>query len=256
MSKHDPKPAIPAAKSVIGDELLYLLFARQSFKASFDHIWLQTVGPLPAKGTGPYIFYLTHTSWWDAYMLMVIHRLALKRPFDSYVMQEERQLRAYRFFTWCGAFSINRHSPQDTLRSIQYAANLLRGRKDRALYIFPQGKIVPGDQRPIKTYPGVARIVALANNVTLCPVAMRYEFLGEQWPHAFLRIGPTHRPTNPNDVEATHTEITRGLTTAADALREDVLGGHLNRFKPLLRGRRGIDKRFDQVLRMIRHKHI
>jgi 1-acyl-sn-glycerol-3-phosphate acyltransferase len=220
--------------------------------SSFDHVWMQRVGPLPARGQGPFIFYLNHTSWWDAYMLMVIHRLALGRPFDSYVMQEERQLRAYRFFTWCGAFSVNRHDPEDAARSQQYAANLLRGRRDRALYIFPQGKIVPNDRRPLVTYPGVARIVAMAGEVTLCPVAMRYEFLGQQWPHAFMRIGPAHRPANPADIEGTMAEISAGLTAAADALRDDVVAGRLDRFRPLLRGRLGIDKTFDAFLGLLR----
>ncbi|MBX0328887.1 lysophospholipid acyltransferase family protein [Oscillochloris sp. ZM17-4] len=252
MSDRPPRPAIPAAKSALGDELLYLLFARRALRRSFDHVWMQSVGPLPARGQGPFIFYLTHTSWWDAYMLMVIHRLALGRPFDSYVMQEERQLRAYRFFTWCGAFSINRRDPQDVERSLQYAAGLLRGRRDRALYIFPQGRIVPSDRRPLTTYPGVARIVALAGEVTLCPIAMRYEFLGEQWPHAFMRVGPAHRPADPADIEGTLAEITAGLTEASDALRDDVVGGRRDRFRPLLRGPLGIDKRFDQFLRMFR----
>jgi 1-acyl-sn-glycerol-3-phosphate acyltransferase len=252
MIDRDARPAIPAAKNALGDELLYLLFARRALRSSFDHVWMQSAGPLPAAGQGPVIFYLTHTSWWDAYMLMVIHRLALGRPFDSYVMQEERQLRAYRFFTWCGAFSVNRHDPQDVERSLQYAANLLRGRRDRALYIFPQGKIVPSDRRPLVAYPGVARIVALAGEVTLCPVALRYEFLGQQWPHAFMRIGPAHRPTDPADTEGTLAEITAGLTGASDALRDDVLAGRLDRFTPLLRGPRGIDKTFDTFLRMIR----
>ncbi|MEI6778623.1 MAG: lysophospholipid acyltransferase family protein [Chloroflexales bacterium] len=252
MSESYPLPAIPAAKSAIGDELLYLLFARRSLRHFFDHVWMQSVGSLPAKGQGPFIFYLTHTSWWDGYIMMLIHRLALGRAFDSYLMQEEKQLRAYRFFTWCGAFSVNRHNPKDAARSLRYAANLLRGGKDRALYIFPQGKIAHSDQRPMITYPGVARIIALTGDVTLCPVALRYEFLGQQWPHAFIRIGPTHRPTNPADMKSTLAEITRGLTAASDALRDDVVAGRIDRFRPLLCGRQGIDKTFDAFLRMIR----
>lgn len=250
----DARPAIPAAKSALGDELLYLIFARRSLRRYFDGVWMQSVGPLPSRGQGPYLFYLTHSGWWDAYMLMVIHRLALGRPFDSYVMQEEKQLRAYRFFTWCGAFSINRHDPRDVERSLRYAAGLLRGRRDRALYIFPQGRIVPPDRRPLVTFPGVARIIAMAGEVTLCPVALRYEFLGEQWPHAFMRIGPAHRPGDPRNIERTMAEITENLTAAADGLRDDVIGGHRGRFRPLLRGPLGIDKRFDRFLKLIRRR--
>ncbi|WP_129629854.1 lysophospholipid acyltransferase family protein [Candidatus Oscillochloris fontis] len=252
MHDQPPMPAIPAHKNALGDELLYLLFGRRSFQNYFDRVWMQHVGPLPTKGHGPYIFYLTHSGWWDGYIMMLIHRIALQRAFDSYLMQEERQLRAYRFFTWCGVFSVNRHDPESSWRSQQYAANLLHGRPDRALYIFPQGKIVHPDLRPITIYPGIARIAALVGDVTLCPIALRYEFLGQQWPHAFMRIGPTHRPQDAQDVERTQAEITHAMTAAADGLREDVLAQRLDRFRPLLRGRVGIDQRFAHFLRMVK----
>jgi 1-acyl-sn-glycerol-3-phosphate acyltransferase len=247
-----PLPAIPAAKNRAGDELLYRLFARRSLARAFDRVWLQQHGPLPEPRGGPLILYLNHSSWWDGYLMYVIHRVVLGGRFDVHLLMEERQLRAYRFFSWSGAFSINRQDPEDARRSQQYAANLLRGGgRPRALFIFPQGKIVPADRRPLVTYPGIARIVALAGPLTLCPVALRYEFLGQQWPHAFIRIGPAHRPADPSDIAGTLADVTARLTAACDALRDDVLGLQLGRFRPLLRGRRGVDQRFDGFRRLL-----
>lgn len=247
-----PRPAIPAAKSRLGDEALYWLFARWSLRSSFDRVWLQTHGPLPEPADGPLLLYLNHSSWWDGYLMYVIHRVVLRGRFDAHLLMEERQLRAYRFFTWSGAFSINRHDPEDVARSQAYAANLLRGgARPRALFIFPQGKIVPQERRPLVTYPGVARIIALAGPLTLCPVALRYEFLGQQWPHAFIRLGPAHRAANPDDIEGTLAEVTARLTAACDALRDDVVGGGLDAYTPILRGRRGIDQTFDALLRLL-----
>lgn len=251
MQADSPRPAIPAAKNWLADELLYWLFARWSLWSSFDRVWLQSHGPLPDPRRGPLIFYLNHSSWWDGYMMYIIHRVVLSSSFDSYLLMEEKQLRAYRFFSWSGAFSINRHDPEDSARAQQYAANLLCGRRDRALYIFPQGKIVPNDRRPIQTYPGIARIAALTGEVTLCPVALRYEFLGQQWPHAFIRLGPTHRLVDPNDCDQTMAEITTRLTDSCNALRDDVIAGRLDHFRPLLHGRPGIDKTFDIFLRLL-----
>jgi chlorobactene lauroyltransferase len=248
----EPRPAIPAAKNWLGDNALYWLFARRSLWKNFHRVWLQSHGPLPTPADGPLILYLNHSSWWDGYLMYVIHRLVLHGRFDSYLLMEERQLQAYRFFSWSGAFSVNRQDPEDTRRSQTYAANLLRsGHCARALYIFPQGRIVHPDQRPLVTYPGIARITAQSGPVNLCPVAMRYEFRGQQQPHAFIRIGPTHRAAQPTDEAATLAEITTRLTMACDALREDVIGGYLERYQPLLRGRRGIDQRFAAFLRLL-----
>lgn len=244
-------PAIPAAKNWLGDELVYRLFARWSLWSNFDTVWLQQHGPLPEPGRGPLILYLNHSAWWDGYLMYVIHRVALQGRFDSYLMMEEKQLRPYRFFSWSGAFSINRHNPEDAKRAQHYAANLLRTRRNRLLFIFPQGKIVPNDRRPLVTYPGIARIVALAGEVTLCPVALRYEFLGQQWPHAFIRIGPAHTVAEPSDSAQVQAEIGERLTAACDGLRDDVLAGHMKRFRPLLRGRRGIDQTFASFLRLL-----
>lgn len=245
------QPRIPAAKHPLLDELLYRLFARWSLWSSFDSVWLQTIGPLPDPRNGPLILYLNHSGWWDGYLMYVIHRIVLGGRFDSHLLMEEKQLRAYRFFTWSGAFSIDRRDPEDSRKSQHYAANLLRSRRNRALFMFPQGKIVPNDQRPLVLYPGIARIVALAGSVQLCPVALRYEFLGQQWPHAFIRIGPPHRIAAPSDVDTTMRDLTTRLTGAVDGLRDDVVNGRMDRFRPLLRGRRGIDKTFDAFLRLL-----
>lgn len=180
-------------------------------------------------------------------MMMLIHRAIMHRAFDSYVMMEERQLRAYRFFTWCGAFSIERRDPDDAQRSQLYAANLLRERRDRALYIFPQGRIEANDYRPLTVYPGIARIAAQVGDVTLCPIALRYEFLGQQWPHAFVQIGPAHPPASCDDIEAIRRDVAMRLTDAVDRLRTDVIEQRLGRFQPLLSGRWGIDRTWDAV---------
>lgn len=248
-----PLPAIPAAKNRLGDELIYWLLARRSLTRSFHRVWLQQHGPLPDPSAGPLILYLNHSSWWDGYLAYVIHRMVLRGRFDTHLLMEERQLRAYRFFTWSGAFSINRHDPKETWRSLRYAARLLRGgERPRALFIFPQGEILPADRRPLVILPGIARIVAFAGPITLCPVALRYEFLGQQWPHAFIRIGPAHRVADPKDSRGTLAEVTARLTAACDALREDLLELRLERFRPLLQGRSGADQRFDAWRRLLR----
>ena len=250
------QPAIPAAKQWLGDTALYWLFARWSLWQQFDRVWLQSHEPVPDPAEGPLILYMNHSSWWDGYLMYVIDHVVLRNRFDTYLLMEERQLRSYRFFTWSGAFSINRHDREDTRRALGYAAQLLRDPgSTRALFIFPQGRIVHADQRPLKIHNGIARIAAQLEQVTLCPIALRYEFLGQQLPHAFIRIGPTHRPASPQDETTLIREVGERLTESCDALRDDVVAGRLDRYHPLLRGQRGIDQRFDAFLRLLpRHR--
>ena len=244
-------PAIPAAKNALGDEAIYWLFARWSLWNFFDRVWLQTIGPLPHPSRGPFIFYLNHSSWWDGYLMAVINRLALYQRFDSYLMMEEKQLRNFRFFTWCGAFSVNRRNRADIVRATAYISRLLRARTDRALWIFPQGQILHNDQRPLVLYPGIARIAQTVEHVTLCPITMRYEFGGKQRAEAFVRLGPAHRLQAGIKAPALMDDITQRLINSLDALRDAVVAGDTSNFRVVLRGRPGIDQAFASLLRFL-----
>ena len=85
----------------------------------------------------PTIFCLTHTNWWDGYMAQLLNRSVFKK--DGYLMMEEINLARYPFFTWIGVFGVDRDDPRKALLSIDYAANLLHERRDRAIWMFPQG---------------------------------------------------------------------------------------------------------------------
>ncbi|GAB4109376.1 MAG: lysophospholipid acyltransferase family protein [Roseiflexaceae bacterium] len=254
---HDPQPEIPANHIPIAQEVIYRTIVLPAVQKEFHRVRVLIDGPLPQLSNGPLIVYLTHSGWWDAYMLFVIYYLVLNQGFQNYIMMEAKQLRAYRFFAWCGAFSIDRKIPGDVDRSISYIANRLRERRERCLWIFPQGRIVPADRRPLIAYPGIARIVQQAGAATLWPVALRYEFRGEQQPEAFIRCGPFHTVTADQafDPDALTAEIATRLTANADALRDDILADQRERieaYRVLLRGREGINRWFDGLLARLR----
>ncbi len=244
------RPAIPAAKNRLGDAATYWLLVRPAVWNTFDRVWLQVCGPLPCPADGPLIVYLNHPSWWDGYMAAVINREVLRQQFAGYVMMEEHQLRMYRFMTWSGAFSVNRHDRREAARSVAYISQLLRERRDRVFYIFPQGTLTPNDRRPLVTYAGVARVARQVGQATLCPVALRYEFRGEQRPEAFIRFGPCHQVVSPIDVQECTTEVNQRLTASVDALRDAVIADDLRSFRVLLHGRSGIDRLFEPLMQL------
>jgi hypothetical protein len=241
----DPQPEIPANHIPIAQEIMYRTLVVPALRGEFHRVRMCVEGPIPHPADGPLVIYLTHSSWWDAYLLFLLYYKVLNGGFQNYIMMEAKQLRAYRFFAWCGAFSIDRKIPGDVDRSIAYIANRLRERRDRCLWIFPQGRIAPTDRRPIVAYPGIARVVQQAGGATLWPVALRYEFRGEQQPEVLIRCGPAHYATGTEHEDALTATIAARLTTLADQLRDDTLAETFDHYRVLLRGREGINRWFD-----------
>ena len=114
------------------------------------------------------------------------------------------------------------------------------------MYIFPQGAIAPNDRRPLAVFPGVGHIVRRVGGATLLPVALRYEFRGEQRPEAFMLLGPAHH-SDGADVRALSGEIGARLTECVDTLRDLVLAEQFAGFQTLVQGRPGVNRVFDSV---------
>ena len=241
------QPAIPARHNRLMNELIYWFLVRMAVWSHFDRVWLKVEGPLPHPAEGPLIVYLNHPSWWDGYMCFILNRVVLRDRFTGYLMMDEQELRRYRFFAWCGCFSIDRHNARPATRSVAYIGRLLGERRDRGLWIFPQGEITPNDRRPLTIYSGVAHVVRRAGAATLCPVALRYEFRGEQRPEAFIRMGPIHHAGAPIDTHKLTGEVGQRLTAAVDALRDEVNDGRLEGYRGLLRGWPGVNRVFDAL---------
>ena len=239
------QPSIPARHSHAGDALIYWALVRSAIWSHFARVWLRVEGPIPTPAEGPLIFYLNHPSWWDGYMAHVLSRMVLADRFQSFGMMDERELRRFRFFTWIGAFSVNRQDARAALASVAYISRMLAERRDRALAIFPQGEITPNDRRPLTMFSGMAHVAQRAGGATLWPVALRYEFRGEQRPEVFIRAGPAHPAPADYDTHALTADAGQRLTAACDALRDEVMSGQLEAYRVLLRGRPGPDKLFD-----------
>lgn len=240
-------PAVPAAHWPLAEALIYRGLVRPALRRQFARVAARLAAPAPRPDGRPLIIMPTHTAWWDAYMLFVISDHLLGSAYQNYIMMEERQLRAYRFFRWCGAFSVARGAA--AAASLQYVSRMLRERHGRCLWIFPQGRIVPAGQRPLRLYPGLARIVQqTATEVWLWPVALQYEFRGTQHPEAFIHAS-TPVLAGAGDEHALTLEATGLLTAAADALADDLRHGRLSDYRTLLRGRSGIDQWWDWLRR-------
>jgi len=235
-------PRLPARKNRLIEAAIYRAMVRPSLRRTFHRIAI--AAPHGEDWSGlPTLFYANHPSWWDGWIAFFLFDERWRM--EGYLMMEEPQLRRYRFFQRCGCFSVDRHDAREAMRSVGYAATLLRDRPGRALWIFPEGEIGPNG-RPLRTYTGAAHIARRAGRVRCVPVALRFEFLGEQRPEALIRIGPAHI-VEQGDTKALHADMDRRLVEQLDHLHADVISGATTAYTTALRGRTSIDAWWDRV---------
>ncbi len=246
------RPRLPAQKTPILEALIYRLLARPALRRTFHRIAIG--GEEPQPSTLPTLVYANHPSWWDGYIAFFLSDERWKNT--GYLMMEEPQLRRYSFFRYCGVFSVDRHDRREGMRSVRYAADLIRQRPNRYLWIFPQGEITPNDARPLVLFRGAAHIAKVAAPVRCVPMALRFEFVDQQRPEVLINFGSAHVVEAGTDARALHDEMETRLTAAVDRLRDDVIDGSIAAYETALRGTESVNVRWDKVRAWARRQNI
>ena len=111
------------------------------------------------------------------------------------------------------------------------------------------------DVRPLKLYGGVAAIARKLGRCAIVPVAARYDFMMEQAPDAFMRVGAPilieAGEVTYNAKELTNL-LTAELTSLADRLHADVSAYDLKSYRRLMSGRGSINLMWDRLLQLAR----
>lgn len=242
---------IRAAKNPLGEALVWRL-VKGAMTKHFNAVHVAPHPPTPspsADGEGetklPTIYTPNHSNWFDGYLCMVLSRLVLHD--DAYLAMDEHNLARYRFFTWAGVFGIDRDDARAALASLDYAADLLRNHPERSVFLFPQGTMVPNERRPLQIYSAAARLGQRVGRVRIVPLAFRYEFLQEQRPDAFIRLGPARVMTPADSPRAITAWLGATISAELDALTADVIAERQEGFTTVLQGRGGIDRTFDRL---------
>lgn len=194
----------------------------------------------------PLIIYCSHGGWWDAAIAIAISNMRLH--IESYGMMEEKQLTKYRFFTKVGMFSVHRQNVRSAMESLHYAAELLQNSR-KTLWIFPQGELVHQEIRPIELYNGQTTLLKKLGKAYFLPIAIRYDFLQEQKPEAFISIGKPELFTWDEGKQSQYFNrvFTERLEQEMDSLRKDILNGNMQDFSVFLQGKKSIEKSWDSI---------
>ncbi|MDT8325156.1 MAG: lysophospholipid acyltransferase family protein [Bacteroidota bacterium] len=242
---------ITAEKSAPWTRLLTWYFRRR-LRAAFAGVHCKGLDFLRHAEAGvPVVLYGNHPGWWDAVLPIVISHGILRH--DAYAMMEEKQLARYGFFRKIGTFSVVRENPREALRSLQYAAELLRGRS-RFLWLFPQGVITSVDKRPLHFFNGTARLLRDLGDVIAIPVAFRYDFVEKERPEAFLAFGKPWRIRADErvDIPLTTTLLEQLIEYEMDVQREEIMERDFGEYELIVPGKRSVNEWWDSLRQMKR----
>ncbi len=219
---------------------LFSKYILVTLKKHFQRIYI--TGEENLKPDNPVIFYMNHTCWWDP--LIVFYLSVMRWKYDGYAVMDLLQLTKYRFFRKFGVFSIDRQNGREALKSIEFAAKLL-DRKERCLWIFPQGEMHPSNYRPIKFYSGISRIISKSKPVDAVPITFHYEFIQEQRPEIFISIG---KPETFADELMPPAKMTlfleQKLVNNLELERERISKKDFTHYKEIISGKRSISALF------------
>lgn len=215
------------AKKSVWFEKIFAIYNRNLFRRRFQALRIEGIENL---NKFPLIIYCNHSSWWDG---LVAFEISKKAKLNSYIMMEEKQLKNLFLFRKLGAFSVVRENPREAVKSVNYAANLLKEKADRAIWLFPQGKILPNDIRPLEFYNGISRIAEKVENCSIVPIAIRYEFFGDWKPEIFVKIGESEKFVS-TDSKKTTKELAIRLTKLLDDLKEDIIKNNFEGYENLI----------------------
>lgn len=232
-------------KSIFGS--IFKIYHQRLLRNSFYKIHLAGNEHLSKIDSSiPVILYANHTNWWDGFIAFQLSSNYLKA--DDYLMMDIEQMSKYHFFKYVGVFSVNRNDAREGIESINYAADLLKN-TSRFLWIFPQGEMKPQDYEPITFYNGITRIAEKLGKVSLIPVSLRYEFIQEQRPEVFIKIGEPEIVNGAIGDTKKFTECLRQkLVKDLSLLKHNVTNQNLAGYKTIFTGKDSRNKTVDRIV--------
>lgn len=224
---------------------IFTLYHKRLLKKHFYRIHLTGVDSFKLIDQSfPTILYANHTNWWDGFIGFQLTSNYLK--VDDHLMMDIEQMHKYKFFKYVGVFSVNRKDAREGIESINYAAELLRGTQ-KYLWIFPEGEMSVQDHEPITFYGGITRIAEKLGKVNLVPVSFRYEFIMEQRPEVFIKIGKPDVVYNIDDVKSYTLYLQNKLAEDVKKLRDDVINKKFDGYKIIFEGMHSRNKAVDRM---------
>ncbi len=142
-------------------------------------------GSVDPKEKLPVLYLANHSSWWDGMIIFLLTEKASE--LDHYMMMEEKQLKQYAFFRKLGAFPVHKEKLKSVKQALMTAKENMKA--GGAVWLFPQGKIMHQDTRPLELEGGASFLVRQFEQVVIKPVTLQYTFNQFQKPTVSVVFG-------------------------------------------------------------------
>ncbi|OLP65852.1 hypothetical protein BACPU_09390 [Bacillus pumilus] len=163
--------------------LFYLYLNRYLFNKHFRCLMMK--GRVDPQEKLPVLYLANHSSWWDGLMIFLLTERASE--LDHYMMMEEKQLKQYAFFRKLGAFPVQKESLKSVKQALMLAKESMQA--GAAIWLFPQGKIMHQDTRPLELESGASFLVRQFDQVVVKPVTLQYTYNQFQKPTVSVVFG-------------------------------------------------------------------
>ncbi len=236
-------------------ERLYAGYGRRLLRGTFARV--RVGGSAWPEGGAPVIAYANHGAWWDPVLAVFLSHDVFRR--DGYGLMDGAQLTRYPFFRRVGCFGVTGEGLAiDDARAVaEYTTGLLRGGRDRVLWLFPQGELFP-NRAALRFRSGLARISQSVPEARLVAVAIRYEFREAARPECVVRVGEasTAAEYGARSTAGLTRRLERELGDAVAALDADLVSGaDLSDvgYRPVLTGAATVSRVYDRTVgRLVR----
>ncbi|MFS0654476.1 lysophospholipid acyltransferase family protein [Bacillus sp. 179-C3.3 HS] len=163
--------------------VFYLYLERYLFCKHFHCLMMK--GKVDSQEKLPVLYLANHSSWWDGLIIFLLTEKASEA--DHFMMMEEKQFKQYAFFRKLGAFPVQK----ENIRSVKQALMTAKEKMEAgaAVWLFPQGKIMHQDTRPLELESGASFLVKQFEQVVVKPVTLQYTFHQFQKPTVSVVFG-------------------------------------------------------------------
>ncbi|MGA1043977.1 MAG: lysophospholipid acyltransferase family protein [Phycisphaerales bacterium] len=227
-------PAKPNARIGRGIRWYARRLVRKRFHAVRIDPELPGVLSTLAESTKPAIVLMTHSSWWDPIVgILLWDRFYPERPIAG--PMHRRELERFGFFRSIGVFGIEPDEPASLAAMRDYVLPRMQGdgsRRGEVLMLTPQGALAD-PRAPLSIRPGAASIAASFEEVDVVSLAIEYGFWLDQRPEIFLRAERCEPEVDGRRASTAdwHRAMQASMRRAASSLAEAVISRDPKRFK-------------------------